>query len=422
MGENGLALSTVRVIMVNMVEQAAPKRAHRRSITPGRVRLVLENTGPLRHAEVLFGDLTILVGPQATGKSIFLQFLKLIFDTGYIHNELRRHGIDWERSPQVFLDVYLGEGLGGIWRGEEGGSAALLNGRRLQLDALIQPRNRRQYPTVFYIPAQRVLSLANGWPRAFQSFASQDPFVVRDFSETFRFLMEQEFSRSPDLFPKTNRLKTEYRQLLSRHLFGDFRLAVDRHGPQKRLVLQDSQGKTSIPFMAWSAGQREFVPLLMGLYWLLPSAKVSSREELEWVVIEEPEMGLHPNGISAVLLLVLELMWRGYRVCISTHSPHVLDVVWALRVIQEHKGNWDSLLRVFETPKSDPMRRVAESVLAKKARVYYFDRDGTTKDISGLDPGSDEAAEAGWGGLSEFSGRVAEVVASIVNASARRLL
>lgn len=40
------------------------------------------HVGPITDAEVTFGDLTVLVGPQATGKSVFLQFLKLLVDSG----------------------------------------------------------------------------------------------------------------------------------------------------------------------------------------------------------------------------------------------------------------------------------------------------------------------------------------------------
>jgi hypothetical protein len=205
--------------------------------------------------------------------------------------------------------------------------------------------------------------------------------------------------------------------LLSDHVFGGFRLQVDRHGAQKRLVLQQGIGVQPIPFMAWSAGQREFVPLLMGLYWLMPAAKTKKRGDLEWVVIEELEMGLHPRAIAVVLLLVLELLWRGYRVCLSSHSPHVLELIWALRVIKSHCADPASLLQVFGVRKSDPMKAVAAEALQKETRVYYFDRDGGVQDISNLDPGSEDVREADWGGLSEFSGRVADVVASVVNAA-----
>ncbi len=409
-------------------------------------RLKLERVGQIACADVTFGDLTVLVGPQATGKSVFLQFLKLALDTGYVHDQLRKHGIEWSRTPADFLDVYLGEGMGGVWKedgsangiavnaakeesaappdGKEGKgpSAIAVNGQQADMARFVRPHRRAQArkALAFYIPAQRVLSLANGWPRPFQGFASEDPFSVRDFSETFRLLMEQEFNRSEDLFPKTNRLKREYRDLLSRHVFGGFGLHVDRHGAQKRLVLKQQPSSKAIPFMAWSAGQREFVPLLMGLYWLMPGAKTPRRGDIRWVVIEEMEMGLHPCAISVVLLLVLELLWRGYRVCLSTHSPHVLDVVWALRVIKERGADPNRLLEVFDVKKTDPMKNVASAVIKKSAKVYYFDPNGQTQDISNLDPGSQDAQEAGWGGLSGFSGRVADIVADVVNASAQQ--
>ena len=49
--------------------------------------LRLEHVGQINCADVTVGDLTVLVGPQATGKSIFLQFLRLALDTGHIHNQ-----------------------------------------------------------------------------------------------------------------------------------------------------------------------------------------------------------------------------------------------------------------------------------------------------------------------------------------------
>jgi hypothetical protein len=378
-------------------------------------KLKLENIGQIRLAEVVFGDLTVLVGPQATGKSIFLQFLKLVADTGYVHDKMRKHGMDWKRSLPDFLDVYLGDGMRELWHNGESPSAVAVDNEPLDPAEMARPMHRTKKASVFYIPAQRVLTLANGWPRPFTAFSSEDPFAVRDFSEIFRILMEQELGRADALFPKTNRLKKEYRELLSRHVFGGFGLRVDRHGGQKRLVLRQAETSKSIPFMAWSAGQREFVPLLMGLYWLMPSARVKRRGDINWVVIEEPEMGLHPNAISVVLLLVLELLWRGYRVCLSTHSPHVLDVVWAVQKIRQHDAEAKHLLDVFDVRKTDPMKGVAQVVVRKTARVYYFDRNGQTRDISNLDPGSQDQSEAGWGGLSEFSGRVNDVVAAVVN-------
>jgi hypothetical protein len=79
------------------------------------------------------------------------------------------------------------------------------------------------------------------------------------------------------------------------------------------------------------------------------------RDKLKWAVIEEPEMGLHPRAISVVLLLVLELLSRGYRVCVSTHSPQVLELVWALGILQRRAAKPERLLELFDiraTPKT----------------------------------------------------------------------
>lgn len=380
--------------------------------------LRVSRTGPIQEAEVFFGDLTVLVGPQATGKSIFLQLLKLLVDSRPVLAHLKRYGLHWQKSAAEFLDVYLGEGMGGVWR--EGTSRISLDDQDVNLRDLAARPNRSQDEAVFYIPAQRVLTLREGWPRPFSDYSPGDPFVVRDFSEKLRMVLEGGSLPDRGLFPWAGGLTKDLRDLLAESLFSGFGLHVDERGRQKRLVLRASERTDSLPFMVWSAGQREFVPLLLGLYGLFPNllgppARVSRRSRLQWVIIEELEAGLHPKAISAVLLLVLQLLARGYRVCLSTHSPHVLDLVWALKAIQSHKAAAAKLLDVFGVPRTARLKSLAQTVLAKEARVFYFDpTERRATEISRLDPGASNAAEAGWGGLSEFSGRAADVVADVI--------
>ena len=153
---------------------------------------------------------------------------------------------------------------------------------------------------------------------------------MRELSERLRLLVDREF-RGDSLFPQERRLKSTYRALPARDVFSPFELKIDRIPAQKRLVLGTGIEDENLPFIVWSAGQRGFVLLLLGFYWLMPPTKVATRGEIRWVVLEELEMGLHPRAISVVLLLVFELFARGYRVCISTHSSQVLDAVWALK-------------------------------------------------------------------------------------------
>ena len=372
------------------------------------MRLKLRHVGPIVEAELAFGDLTVLVGPQASGKSIALQMLKLMVDTGRVQDEMRRHGLDWSRKLPEFLDAYLGEGMQGIWT--TGKSEVWWRGQQVKMDKVAGQLKKTKRETMFFIPAQRVLALRNGWPRPFSDYSPGDPFAVREYSEQLRQLVERELSGAGDLFPQPRRLKQEFRDLLASQIFGDFHLRVDKLGPQKRLVLGVNGG--ALPYMVWSAGQREFVPLLLGMYWLMVATKTPRRGDIEWVVIEELEMGLHPRAIAVVLLMVLELLWRGYRVCLSTHSPQVLEAVWALRHLQHAKASPAEVLDVFQAPNKPPMQKVASAALKKTLTVFYFDREsGTSRDISELDPDDEQAGKSGWGGLIEFSGRANDAVA-----------
>ena len=288
-----------------------------------------------------------------------------------------------------------------------------MGGDVVDLARLIGRRQRDKTESLFYIPAQRVLTLREGWPQPFIAYSSGDPFAVREFSEKLRLLVEQEFGGAEQLFPQERRLKREFRNLLEQHVFGKFHLKTDKSHPKKRLVL--SGNTDPLPYMVWSAGQREFVPLLLGLYWLMPPTKTPTRGNIRWVVIEEIEMGLHPRAIAVVLAMVLELVARGYRVCLSTHSPQVLEAVWAIRHLADNGAAAKDLLRVFDVPSTVPMQKVAKRVMTKTIKVFYFEREtGVVRDISGLDPSDEENGEAGWGGLIEFSGRANAAVAHAV--------
>ncbi len=375
--------------------------------------LNIENLGQIKEANLTFGDLTVLVGPQASGKSIALQLLKLMVDAGHVQAELGRYGLDWSGNLPEFLDVYFGEGMRSIWRPH--GTSVEWDGRAIDLPKLAARKRKSKVESLFFIPAQRVLALRDGWPRPFTDYTPGDPFAVREFSEKLRVLVEQEFGASGDLFPQERRLKREFRELLQMHVFSDFHLKVDKFRSQKRLVLGAGPDAESLPYMVWSAGQREFVPLLLGLYWLMPATKVSRRGDIKWVVLEELEMGLHPRAISVVILLVFELMARGYRVCLSTHSTQVLDAVWALKHLRENHAGADALLNIFGASNSQPMQKLAGTVMEREVRVVYFNREtGRTSDISNLDPSAEGEGEGGWGGLSEFSGRANQAVARAV--------
>lgn len=205
------------------------------------------------------------------------------------------------------------------------------------------------------------------------------------------------------------------RELIDTGIFHGATVEMDRSSLKKRLLLH--QGNASLPFMTWSAGQKEFMPLLLALYHLLPPSKITQRTGVEWVIVEEPEMGLHPQAIRSLMVVFLELIQRGYKLVISTHSPMLLELMWAMGEIQALDGTSDDLYKLFDLPKTLGLTKIFKSAIAEKRfATYYFDRrsDGVhIKDISSLDAGADDGAIANWGGISEFAGRAAEIVARL---------
>jgi len=377
-------------------------------------RLTIDDFAHLSHLDLEFGDLTVLVGAQGTGKSLALQWLKAALDGGEIVQALKDAGQD--TRPATLVDLVFGVGMEPAWR--DGESRVSFDGKPVSPDSLSKARART--PESFYIPAHRAMLVSDGWPAPFQKLTAETPVVARLFSQNLfdRFSARQ----GDELFPVERTLKDAYRKLIDDAVFhgGSVRLEKDvQHAKRLKLV----HGSSSLPFMTWTAGQREFTPLMLGLYHLLPPRKLRKREDVNWVVIEEPEMGLHPKAIVAFMLLVLDLLWRGYRVVLSTHSALVLDVVWAMRTLQGIHAPWQTVADAFGIENRQAVIKVAKAVLEKTYRTYLLSHgaDGrvSSSDISGLDPSSETEGEAGWGGLTGFSSRIGDVVAAAVNKAGR---
>ena len=371
-------------------------------------RLTLTSLGQIREADITFGDMTVFVGEQASGKSILLQLLKLILDAGGISQTLKKHGYDWQKKVENFLYLYFGEGMEGIWNIDE---------TRVTVDEVdFTPQKalskRKKDESLFLIPAQRVVTLKDGWPRAFTDYSASEPYVIKEFSEQLRLLMEADLgSGKGAIFPQEGRMNKTIREAIGKTIFGKGEIKLDRSGFRKRIVL-DVAG-TQLPFMVWSTGQREFAPLLLGLYRMMSTGKSQKKNGIVCVVIEEPEMGLHSSAITTVLTVLLELMRRGYKVIVSTHSAQVLELVWAVQYLLKADAEPIELLKVLDLKKNTYSNSLAESVFGKTYKTYYFSQENQivkVKDISALDAEDPDEAISDFGGLTTFSTRAADVV------------
>ena len=180
--------------------------------------LKVENFGPIGKAHVEFGDLTILVGAQASGKSLYLELLKLLEDKEAIVETLRKYNYIISKSNVSYLlEAYFGNGMAGIW-GEN--TKIVYDGREASaVISLMKNKVKEAEEKVFYIPAQRVFSISDGRPKAFSEFDPTAPYVLRQFSEILRVFMSIGLGGNTTLFPVKTRLKSAQKRSFDSSIF-----------------------------------------------------------------------------------------------------------------------------------------------------------------------------------------------------------
>lgn len=383
------------------------------------MRLTIRNFGPIREAEMDFGDLTFLIGPQASGKSLSLELLKLIIDQQHIISTLRNYNYILNKKDATnLLEGYFGEGLSQLFKKDTEITSDGKNfSPRTLLDTLAQQKaSEMPKESVFYIPAQRILSIADGRPKNFMEFDWDTPYVLRRFSETLRVFMQGGLGNPDIIFPMRNRLKGAVRNSITQTIFHNGKVIIDQAGNQRKMKLEIDDMK--IPFMAWSAGQKEFMPLLLGIYCLSgPPTQVVNREDYEWVIIEEPEMGLHPQAIQSVLLEIIELIKNGYKVIVSTHSTTFPEFVWAFNNLQNlpEEDFKTAMSEIFGISMHSTAANLFDNLKGKNIKTFYSGKQTNSQgvtfaDISTLDALSNDADVAEWGGLSSFASKSSEIV------------
>jgi hypothetical protein len=367
--------------------------------------LIVENYGPIRKVDVPFADITVLVGPQATGKSLALQWLKLALDQDYISDELRLHGF-YPKGPKDSAGLYFGAGYEDAWKS----ATVTFKGVDVNLKKIHKLRLVVKSASALFVPAHRSLVFTTGWPQQFRSFSPDTPYVVREFSENIRSALSGQIDKV--VFPARRQFRRELVDSLDEALLHGGLVVMESRGLNGE-QLRIHHEKMNLSIMEWTTGQREVIPLIVALSDELPVGRKKRRDNIDWIIVEEPELGLHPDGIVSVISLLLEAARRGYKLVLSTHSSVVLEVLWVMNRLRGKTDAPRRLLKMLGQPAdSRTGHQFARDILSLSTSITYFrhQQGGVESvDITGLDPNGD-GVEADWGGLIRYSSRSAEVL------------
>lgn len=359
-------------------------------------QLSIHNFGPIKDGRIVVRDLTIFVGPQATGKSLGAQLICFLRGFEALLVEANRSGTQqMSRSvsaKQIALDTlewWLGNPLStyaktGTWLSWSPGIEGLnqtadikwgeekvtlsrflikLAERKLEarseptiLDEIYIPAGRALYS---FLPPSSVLSLVSRqlgqkqWPGyMFTFYSSLGAAIDRLWHEQDESFYQRSFFEIKDL----SNLQTKIDSIMK---------ATVQYGPET--IQLKANGAVLRPSTI-SAGQMGLWPFWAVIYDAL-------RHQPVWHIrlyFEEPEAHLHPAAQRDLMEIIASLVNEGVKIILTTHSPYVLYAVNTF--LLTHK--------VLMAEKSLPKGyRKALALNPKQVAAYRFAPNGKINNI-----------------------------------------
>lgn len=305
-------------------------------------RLVVRNFGSIHEADITPRDLTVFVGPQATGKSLIAQLLFFMmymehvgnFDTTQsddarktiiqaleswfgIHelslytsndtlvswhpdtmNESTKQEVSWN-AGQPTINKVLEQRIQSI--------SASMDRNFEKVQHIYIPSGRSLYSYLPpYLSAKPLLRIKQEWPDYMLSFYEQLGFCVANLGRS-----QIPYTQGQQNNGKHADTTTFLLQHIKRIIKGNIHYTND----SVALTIGDKVFYAQ----AFAAGQMEIWP-----FFTIVQDGFISDQRLQYVVFEEPEAHLHPGAQRMVMEMIAVLVNYGVRFVITTHSPYLL--------------------------------------------------------------------------------------------------
>lgn len=338
-------------------------------------RLQVEDFSCISKADVCFGKLTVLIGPQASGKSVLSKlayfFLDAISDQyqsvleqksfEYFTERLKARFAEWfpvSAWGSKKFSIFFQLGAYKIKVTRTSYDASLKDTLRISPSILVKEHYKRSVDLAKTL-RQKTARKTNSpyadfeinWEIQFAAsrmlhdelgddFISDQTFIPagRSFFTTLgRAFMAFDQGRALDpITVKFGRLYSSFHEDSRYSLMGSRALRVDEElssilggkivWESERPFVQSSDDRL-VPFSALSSGQQELLPLIIAMSLLRRS--VNRKESWPHLIyIEEPEAHLFPSAQSTLIQGLAALVSEpSRRLAITTHSPYVLSKI-----------------------------------------------------------------------------------------------
>jgi len=239
--------------------------------------------------------------------------------------------------------------------------------RTQELDTLGEQIQQEQNPGAFIAPVRRFINMM------YSTFEAD--FLIRD-------LREEREKQSPAI-----QNYKELAQILEQDIMGgsiDF--STPEPGPGREILFQPGEN-FSLEIPIASSMVKELVPLSLYLRHLA--------EPGELLIIDEPEMNLHPEAQVKLTEFLAMLVNAGLRVLVTTHSTYVVDHLINLMNAAKHEKKDESVDLFF-------LQR-SEAFIAQDNVSVYLIEQGKAQNIL------DENGIIHWDTFSNVTDRVERI-------------
>ena len=346
-------------------------------------RLDLETFKCFQLLRLPLAPLTLLTGPNASGKSSVLQALVLLHQTMKEHEWSRRIALNGlsvrlgsmtdvvdeqfgRRNFRIGLET---EDISCAWlfEGERGDMSmsvreVTVDGETMadpgQLRHLLPPDAgpsaaslARRLREMTYVTAERLA------PR--ESYPVEDPYLVTTVGARGEHAVSVLHARRDDRVPEALLLGDRTPRLLAqvearmRTLFPGFRIALDPMPSANAVALglRTSDAGSSHRPIHTGFGLTQILPIIVALL---------TAESDDLVLIENPEIHLHPAGQALMGQILAEVAQTGVQVVVETHSDHVLNGV--RRAVKSGQISHESVAIHFFRPRGEDAQVLSPSV------------------------------------------------------------
>lgn len=156
--------------------------------------------------------------------------------------------------------------------------------------------------------------------------------------------------------------------------------------PSREILFQPSQN-TKLEISIASSMVKELSPLVLYLRYLAKPG--------ELLIIDEPEMNLHPEAQAKIIEFLAILANVGLNILITTHSPYVMDHLANLMKAREHADR-ETISKEFYLQRTD-------AFISKAEVAVYLVEDRQTKNAL------DEEGVIQWSTFGEVSDRISDI-------------